>query len=174
MPIAVECYVDEEYSERVRRLWALLQSHLPALGYRPHFSMAVFDEVDIETLRPIVDEFSVEQKQFVVDVTSLGAFCTDPAVVFLAISKTKELIDLHAKFHAMVASRHLQPVSYYSPNKWTPHITLNQWLDYESLGRSVAVAAPLCETLVGPAMVTEIGIIRCNPSRRTMDPAALR
>ena len=164
MPVAVECYFAEDYSERVRQLWNVVGSQLPALGYRPHFSLAVFDDsVDVDALRHVVDPFSSQLNEFAVQVTSLGAFCTDPAVLVLTLSLDKDLFDLHTRLNERLAVHHLCPIPYYLPDNWTPHITLDQWLDYEALGRRVAKAAPLCQALIGPAKVVEIGMIRCNP-----------
>ena len=164
MPIAVECYFSDDFSNQACEVWERIGSKLPKLGYRPHFSLAVFDDhVGVQALTPIVERFSKHLSEFTVKVVSLGAFCTDPAVLFLAISPDENLRDAHAQLNEQLLHHNLTPVSYYLPNNWTPHITLDQWLEYESLGKSVAVAAPLCQPLIGPAIVTKIGIIRCNP-----------
>jgi 2'-5' RNA ligase len=163
MGIAVECYFTSAYSSRIERVWNSVSSMLPSIGARPHFSLAVFDDVDTDRLLPLVQQFASCLKPFELQVSAWGIFPTVPAAVYLSVVVTEELLRMHGEFHRRLDAQDLRSNDYYKPGSWIPHITIDQDLDINGLQRCLQRIASTKWEVFGMAQVCEIGVIRFRP-----------
>ena len=121
-------------------------------GGRPHVTLAVADGLDLAAAERLVADVARSTRPLPVAFASLGAFATDPAVLFLAPVVTAELLRAHEQLHARVAAVADRPWPYDAPGAWVPHCTLAERLPRANLGLAVAAAAeasvlPLAGTL---------------------------
>lgn len=160
---AVELYFDPALEAEIRARWALLDAagwvSPAAAGFRPHVSLAIFEDVDDVGCRPVIEAFAGQVAPIDIRLDALGVF--GQTVLFLTPVPTRSLLDLHDRFHrlAMPGMRTLRP--YYAPGRWTPHCTL---LNGEP--PTVARALPLLLAAAGPVTgrIEQIGLCRFLPA----------
>lgn len=131
------------------------------LGDRPHVSLAVFGEVDIEQVIKITSNFVPQCRQFPAQLSSFGAFPTDSNVVYLQPVPTHPLLDLHKRFHDHLQENDIQSSHYYLPGQWVPHCTL----EFELPDGQFDLALHLCKEHFKPIQGTysSIGVIAFRP-----------
>ncbi|GIV97098.1 MAG: 2'-5' RNA ligase [Herpetosiphonaceae bacterium] len=144
MPYAIELFLDPQAAGEVRRLWdALAQSGVSSRmlerPYRPHISLAVCDDLDLAAAEQELVAFARRMAVFPVSLSSLACFLTDPTVLFLGVTTTSELLDMHRDFHRSFAAYAHMPWSYYVPDQWVPHCTLAFGLEPTLLPKAVEV-----------------------------------
>src|SRR5258707_15574899 len=79
MGFAVEMYFDEKTGKSLRDLRKILTDTgvrpvLDEMGDRPHISLAVFSQVDVEELLEEVEKFAAETKAMPITLSAIGAF----------------------------------------------------------------------------------------------------
>jgi 2'-5' RNA ligase len=141
MALAVEMFFDEDADAAVRAIWRdLAAAGLPSLAvfghgqHRPHVSLAVFESLNLDGLDPLrsVLAQAIAQARPVLPLTSLGTFPGGEGVLFLGVTVSTALLDLHARTHAALAGQAAGPWPHYLPGSvWVPHCTLAQSLDAE-------------------------------------------
>jgi 2'-5' RNA ligase len=164
---AIELHLDEASASVVRELWRrLAAAPVGAAPHgdraRPHVTLAVADGLDLVAAERLVADFARSAQPVPVTFSSLGAFATDPAVLFLAPVVTAELLRVHAQLQARFAAVADRPWPYYAPGAWVPHCTLAERFPRANLGLAVAVAA---EAIVLPLAGTldRVGIVEFRP-----------
>jgi 2'-5' RNA ligase len=120
--------LDLVHHERVKQIWDrlknLCQFPMNHTNPIPHFSWHIADSYPEEQLASILSEVCATTHPFNAQTTGLGVFSGPIPVVYIAIAKSRRLLE----FHEYLWSR-LQPIAvgnypYYSPENWMPHITL--------------------------------------------------
>ena len=141
MALAIEMFFDEDADAAVRAIWRdLAAAGLPNLAvyghgqHRPHVSLAVCGSLSPDAVVPLQSMLSqaITEAGLVLPLTSLGTFPGGEGVLFLGVSVTAGLLDLHARAHAALAGQTAGRWPYYLPGYWVPHCTLAQGLDAES------------------------------------------
>lgn len=171
MKTAVELYFDPETEREIRairdRLCAsdsTLENASGVVEYRPHVSLAVFDDVDLLPIVTLLEEFAEFVAQFPVAFTSFGFFPGEAVVLYLAPPPTTQLIEVHRALHDQLTLRNIPCMEYYRPGKWHPHCTLHMNMDSQSF--QSALARSVLEPLKLSGSVCEIGLVECRPGRR--------
>jgi 2'-5' RNA ligase len=161
MRCAVEMYFDTRTEARVRTLrQKLVQAGLPvrldAMGERPHISLAVFDQLNVERLRPLLRRYARLAEPVSIILGAVGMFPTSEGVLFLAPAPNINLMDAHMAFQSSLEPLHIQCIEYYRPRTWLPHCTLASGLDSQQIAR----AMELCHTAFEPVAghLLEVGI----------------
>lgn len=118
----------ERLSLKVRNIWKELEEKFGITGIKicpkPHFSWQIAGDYDFEKLEKVLQELSEEANPFSVETSGLGIFTGDNPVLFLNIIKTSELINFHSVLWEKTVDKATDINEYYSPEKWTPHISL--------------------------------------------------
>jgi 2'-5' RNA ligase len=167
MPYAVEMYFDETSTARVRELWERLAdiglSAMIDCGARPHVSLAVCEQLDLNAAAAIVEDFSAKVPSFPLSLVSYGMFPGAEYVVFLAPRITSPLLEWHGQFHEAILSAIAGMWAHYTPENWVPHCTLATRVPIGRVG-------PVMDTLRDVELpiscqVTSIGIVELRPVR---------
>lgn len=167
MAYAVELFFDSAGDSRVREIWReLAGSGIPSLHgseSRPHVSLAVSDDLDLEAARRLLDEFARENAAFPLSFSSIGRFPGAEPVIFLAPKLSAVLQALQERFHARFAAVARDLWLYYEPLHWTPHCTLVSACP----GAQVAAAIERASAAGLPfeCRVIEIGLVEFRPVR---------
>lgn len=167
MPFAVEMYMDAESEASIRGTWEALaatgiKSAMLDAGYRPHVSLGVCEELDVDGLTQELSSFTEKLSPFALTLSSIGLFPSSAGVIFLGITPTRRLLDVNVEFHQFFG-KYAKAQRDYQIGKWVPHCTLAFDLS-ESI---VAEAIEVCRRMPLPiySRVEEIGIAEVSPSR---------
>ena len=148
---------DRASHERIERLWDQMEREFGvAKGYPgalPHFTLHLADRYDLEATQAVVEEIANARAPFDVTTTGLGVFTGDLPIVYIPVTRTRTLDDLHLRLYRSLAPHCNGHVPYYAPEKWMPHISLGQvnitsdalppvltWLSHEPLSWEMSAA----------------------------------
>ena len=122
MPLAITLRLDPVANARVEAMVATLTERLPD-AYPPHITLAVLsDAVDAMELARVLSAKVVEWPALEVTFAGFGVFPTEPAVLWLAPTPTKLLLELHRLVSALVGVDSVH--RHYRLDAWMPHVTL--------------------------------------------------
>ena len=166
MGFAVEVYFDQKTEKSLRDLRKVLTDAgvrpvLDEIGDRPHISLAVFSQVDVDVLLEELEKFAGETRQMPITLSAIGAFATADAVLFLTPAITQELMDVHWDFHQMLADQKMYPHAYYQPDRWVPHSTVAQNVQEGMVGSAFDVLRKSFKPISG--QLVEMGLVRFRP-----------
>lgn len=165
MPFAVEMYMDAESEASIRRTWEALaeggvKSAMLEAGYRPHVSLGVCEEVDVDGLARELSSFTEKLPPFALTLSSIGLFPSTAGVVFLGVTPTRRLLDVNGEFHQFFR-KYAKAQRDYQIGKWVPHCTLAFDLSEGMLTEVIEV----CRRIPLPiyCRIEEIGIAEVSP-----------
>ena len=141
MPFAVEIFFEESAELRIRDLWNALEvvqnpSRMKAGGFRPHVTLAVFDEY-AAAFETEFQTFTQDLPAFSLCFPNLGIFPKPEGVVFFSAILSAELNAIHQAFHGRLANFLAGSRNYYQPGQWVPHCTLGIGLTDEEIPPAV-------------------------------------
>lgn len=120
--------LDRSASEKVRTTWSKLESDFGTRGVLimpyPHFSYQIAHGYDRTAVERALAHLAGEIAPFRITTSGIATFPGPWPVVYVAVDKTPSLASLHARVYAECAPAAHEPVGYYRPEVWTPHITL--------------------------------------------------
>ncbi|WP_410982330.1 2'-5' RNA ligase family protein [Bacillus cereus] len=131
---AVIATFDERFSKHVKEI----REERINIGHNedlePHITLADYHTLDLKLYGEKLEKFTEHIEYFPVEFSSVGTFSTN-GTIFLALTVTGRLLELHQSFHNHFADFHDQPQSYYVPEKWVPHCTIANRLGKEQFIR---------------------------------------
>jgi 2'-5' RNA ligase len=166
MGYAVEIYFDHQTEQSIWDLrHALIEQGISSiassLGDKPHISLAGFSNVDCDILCSLVQEYAKSMEPFKVQMSAIGTFPTSENVLFLAPVSTSLLLNYHQKFHHRLDKSNLVPSSYYAPENWMPHCTVEINIPDGQLPKAIDICKNAFKSLLGTFQ--EIGVIEFLP-----------
>lgn len=128
---ALVSLLDHEHADDVRSIWWELESRfgVRARYVKPfiHFSYhVVADEYDLDQLGPELDDVSGARGSFRVPTAGVDVFMGTEPVVFVSVTRTPELDELHQEIWSRCTPGFGVGLPYYAPEAWVPHVTLAQ------------------------------------------------
>lgn len=131
--------------------------------YQPHVTLGVCDKLDNQKCFIGFKDFAGAREPFTITLSSFGFFIGEESALFLGVTPTKQLIDLHAEFHDTFC-RHAEHVNpYFSPENWVPHCSLAVKMSEFQVAQGVEVIRSI--KLPIKSVATEIAIIEAPPWR---------
>lgn len=133
-----------ESGERIRRLWDRIGAFedmpsMSSLGYRPHITLAVYEEIDARELSEAVHSVFGTARSVRVVFDRIRYFDSSPLVLWASPKDSSRLAELHAVLHGRIdpalCHRH------YRPGHWVPHCTLATRVLDEKREEALAFAA---------------------------------
>jgi len=165
MAIAINLRADGESASEIEQLWDQVgafedEPSMRALGYRPHFTFAIYDSPAIEEktaweamLRAIEGE-----AQLPVEFRRIRWFAGPPLILWAEPAANGTLTRWHASISAAIDPAHCRP--HYRPGAWTPHCTLGMRITdaksndamafARSFDRSITVLFDVADCVVFP------------------------
>lgn len=159
---AVLAYFDFETELKLKQFWRELDE-LGITDYgvspknrRPHITLADYQEVDVERLSEMMEQYFTHQAQVPIQLNALGSFI-GRKMIYLAPTMTKGLLDLHENYHEAFEQFNQNPNSYYLPQRWVPHCSIAGYLTEETLLQ----AFEYCHKNISciQTTITEIGLV---------------
>lgn len=178
MPYAIEAIFDPDLELVVRGMWAALETAgvpTPARqGFRPHVSLALFDDVHEPLMEARLAAFAATTPLVPVQFDALGVFVSpgdtpgQDAIVWLAPIVTEGLIAVHRRVHEGVLPEAIRlPEPRYRTDRWMPHCTLTERVPYATAATAVNVLLPYFRPpLLGH--LVEVELVRFFPAERRM------
>ncbi len=125
MGYAIELSIADSQAGPIRRAFLEIGSIMSSIGASPHVSLAVFDDLDVESASAIVGSYSRQVAQFRLRFSSIGLFPGIENVLFLAPVVTVELLRLHEALHLLLDANGIHGDPKYHPGSWVPHCTID-------------------------------------------------
>jgi 2'-5' RNA ligase len=168
----IVAFLDSEYEKYVVKLWRKLQTecdvkfvaqHIPY----PHFSLVVADGLEVDDVDMLLRKMATDQPPVPVDTAGIGIFTRPATVIYIPILVNRKLTQLHERVWKIVEPFSSEPVPYYRPDSWLPHITLAQGdIEEESLMDALRVLRD--DSFHWAIPIHEIGIIEYNSGASTV------
>ena len=160
--IALATLLDPESDRQTRQLWQLLEEKCSLSGIKaapyPHFSWAASENIEWSSARRKLERISHKIEPFKVRTAGLGIFNGPGPVLYVAIAKEPHLLAMHLDIWKRLERNLVQPLEYYSPSQWMPHITIAQGdLNPEKLACAVQELA--FERMTFEVIVNNISVI---------------
>lgn len=166
MGFAIEMFFDKKTEGILLEYWKSLyetglSKELYESGSRPHISLAVYNDIDLDALNNRLPILLEGKKPFELRFESVGIFPTDPSVVFLAPGMTDNLYEIHKEYHTVMTDFLEKEWSYYLPNKWVPHCAMAMGVPRESV--SEVVDHIMNDFRQCSFTIEEVGIVEFRP-----------
>ena len=166
MPFAVELFFDTIAEIHIRNAWKAIQkagisSPLLDAGYRPHVSLGVCNRIDANAFEAELSSFAECVSPFPLTLSSVGIFPGAEGVIFLGVTVTERLLDVHAAFHTIFKTHAHEQSEYYAVGKWVPHCTLAFGLSERQIAEAVSIYRGI--PLPVSTEVKEIGLMEVSP-----------
>jgi len=166
MDYAVVVYFDKEadlfVSQIIRNICLRgVNSYMLDVGIRPHITLAGFKDTNPLEFSKWLQTYAGNLDFFNIKFSSIGAFPSNPSVLFLAPVVEDEFINLHKCFNAQIKEAASVFESHYLPGNWVPHCTLATRLSQGELHNALDVV--IGDFTPFTATVTQMGLVQCNP-----------
>ena len=167
MPFVVELYFDPSTEACIRGAWkaiddAGISDSMPKGGYRPHVSLGVCNHLETDSLAQELSIFAASVAPFRLSFPNIGIFSTSEGVVYLGVTVTEQLINVHAAFHEIFKKHAQEQREYYTVGRWVPHCTLAFGLSEHQVAETVTICRQI--GLPTSTEVKEIGLVKVSPT----------
>ena len=166
MDASVEAYFDASTEASIRGAWktideAGISDSMPKGGYRPHVSLGVCDHLETDSLAQELITFAASITPFRLSFPNIGIFSTSEGVVYLGVTVTEQLLNVHTAFHKIFKKHAKEQREYYTVGRWVPHCTLAFGLSEDQIVEAVTV----CRRIALPTStkIREIGMVEVSP-----------
>ena len=138
MAFAVTLLFDAEVAAAVSERWQRLADvglsrSMPELGYSPHVTLAVFDQLDAKVAATALDDVFKRANRFEVTLNEISTFGSGSGTCYAALAPSPALHRLHETVLAAIAAA-CRP--HYQAGRWVPHCTLAMDLPDPELERA--------------------------------------
>jgi len=167
MPYALDLLLDPATDASIRSAWdvvvaAGIAPAPPDSGNFPHVTLGVCDDADVAKIAEPLRELAAATDPMAIMFSSVGVFPGHEPVIFLAPVVTAELLDLHARFHALFSRYVTRPWEHYEPGRWVPHCTLAMKF---APARTAEALAACTMALPIRARLEQISLVTFYPAR---------
>ncbi len=125
---AVISLLPEPFNTQVEQIWDSLQDHFGLHYVRitpiPHFTWQLGEGYQQEDVIACLHKLTLSLEPFEVCTQGLNHFAGESPVLFIEVSKSPRLQEMHTEIWQQLSPLTLEPSSLYSPGTWHPHITL--------------------------------------------------
>ena len=167
MPFVIELYFDPSTEAGIRDAWkaideAGISDSMLESDYRPHVSLGVCDLLETDSLAQELSTFAASVAPFRLSFSNIGIFSTSEGVVFLGVTVTEELLNIHTAFHEIFKKYAQEQREYYTVGRWVPHCTLAFGLSEHQIAEAVTICQQI--TLPISTEIKEIGLVEVSPT----------
>ncbi|WP_298243331.1 2'-5' RNA ligase family protein [uncultured Bradyrhizobium sp.] len=152
MALAINIRADNASAGEIERLWDRvaafeLAPSMRALGYRPHFTFAIYDSpaVDENTAWDVMQAAVADERQLRIGFKRIRWFEASPLVLWAEPEADDTLARIHGAISAAIDPAHCRP--HYRPGAWTPHCTLGTAIGDERRDDAMAFARAFDRTI---------------------------
>jgi 2'-5' RNA ligase len=143
--LAINIRADNSSAGEIERLWDQVgvfeaEPSMRALGYRPHFTFAIYDSpaIDEKTAWDAMQAAISGERPILIEFTRIRWFEGSPLVLWAEPVANEALTRIHRAVSAAIDPAHCRP--HYRPRVWTPHCTLGTRIADERRDEVIAFA----------------------------------
>ncbi len=143
--MAINIRADNSSAGEIERLWDRVgdfevEPSMRALGYRPHFTFAIYDSpaIDEKTAWDAMLRAVTDKTQLRIEFRRIRWFEGTPLVLWAEPMATDVLARIHGTISAAIDPAHCR--AHYRPGAWTPHCTLGSRIADDRRGDAFAFA----------------------------------
>lgn len=165
MGYAVGLYMQMDVEAQVYDIWqsikaANISSRMVDGHFRPHISLGVCENIDPHHFKPILRDFAAQIEPFGLWLPNVGYFFDDKVVLYIGITVTHDLLDLHKRFQEQFIPCATNQNAHYRVGHWVPHITLAVDVQPRNLPRAMEVLKGCVTPLLNRRVeIREIGLV---------------
>jgi hypothetical protein len=162
MAYAVSGWFDEATAAQVHEIWNNLHesgicSVMHEGPYRPHVTFGIYEGLDVEALRVALGNYTEGLAPLPCKLAYVGIFNNDLPTLFLAMTLSPALLNVHAEVHRYMSIHGTSPQAYYLYGHWHPHCTVSPGLPTEKLQKAWGLLQKVEVPIVGE--INRLGII---------------
>jgi 2'-5' RNA ligase len=120
--------IEGEPREWIEGLWRELLGRFnlqhPYESPIAHFSYHVASGYDMERVKPLLAQFAQYKQGFKVRTEGLGVFTKKDPIIHIPLVRNPQLTTFQRSLWQVIDSWSENPLAYYHPDSWMPHITL--------------------------------------------------
>lgn len=120
--------LNTDQDQKTRAIWKMMADRCSLLGMQmfplPHFSWQAAESFDLAGIHKHLTKFCEGLEPFRVKTAGLGLFTGPVPVLYIAIVKTRPLLELHDQLWNENQSFAKGMNPFYAPSEWMPHITI--------------------------------------------------
>ncbi len=140
MPYAIVLSFDEESSLLIYKIFNKFKdkkigSMLYDPKLKPHITLSTYEKINTQSAKDRLMLFSIENKPFKIQVSSIGYFPVEKSVLFLNPKASNELLNIQQKIFSLFKDFE----SATSPLTWVPHCTLGMYLQKEDISKAIDI-----------------------------------
>lgn len=127
MPVAICIKAANSTARHIHELWTLAgrfedEPSMAAIGYPPHMTLAIYDDLIPEDLEPAFDAAFRDAPPLRITFNRIRYFESTPLILWAAPAASQGLDLAHAIVHDLIDPAHCRP--HYRPGAWVPHCGL--------------------------------------------------
>ncbi|HXY47529.1 MAG TPA: 2'-5' RNA ligase family protein [Thermoplasmata archaeon] len=153
-PCGVVSLLDRNATEKVARTWARLEQEFGVRGVLampyPHFSYQIAQGYERPALDDTLTRLARGTPPFTATTSGIGTFEGGWPVVYVAVEAPPALRDLHERIWNACQPHVREPVGYYRPGTWVPHISLAHGDEHNTVPLPPETIARILATLDPP------------------------
>ncbi|MFW9999185.1 MAG: 2'-5' RNA ligase family protein [Candidatus Hodarchaeota archaeon] len=140
MPYAIVLTFDEESNHIITYIFRRFKNEnispiLHDVKMKPHITLSIYENIDINIVKERLLLFSIETKPFKIQISSIGYFPSEESVLFLNPKASIELLNFQQKAYNLFKNFKTKS----SPITWIPHCTLGINIQMENLPRAIDI-----------------------------------
>ncbi|MFX1417985.1 MAG: 2'-5' RNA ligase family protein [Promethearchaeota archaeon] len=140
MPFAIVLTFDEKNTRMIEKvLKKFKETEISPLMYeekiKPHITLAIYDEINSDVAKDRLILFSIENPQFIIQISSIGYFPSEESVIFLNPKANIALLSIQEKIFRLFKDFE----SNHFPETWVPHCTLGMYIQKENISRAIDI-----------------------------------
>ncbi len=120
--------IPEPQNSAVKNIWNEIEKKFGLAGVMttpiPHFTWHLAHDYHLKKIRQILSILSEGSKPMEITTSGLGYFNNEMFVAYSKVYKSRALGALHKNLCQQIVEFSEEPLTYYLPDQWTPHITL--------------------------------------------------
>ncbi|XP_044465456.1 uncharacterized protein LOC123195712 [Mangifera indica] len=165
---AIELYFDPALENQVLKAWNVLarrqiSTQLIEIESRPHITLFSSPSVEPTRLESIIKSFASKQEPLLLSLSTIGSFCNDNNVLFLAPTPSVSLLQFQSQLCEAIKKEGIDLGDEYRAENWIPYCSVAQDVPKMRMAEAFCVLRELKLPVSGYAM--DIGLVQYSPVR---------
>ncbi|KAJ0053620.1 hypothetical protein Pint_02653 [Pistacia integerrima] len=165
---AIELYFDPALENQVLKAWNVLarrqiSTQLIEIESRPHITLFSSPGVEPTRLESIIKSFASKQEPLLLSLSTIGSFCNDNNVLFLAPTPSVSLLQFQSQLCEAIKKEGIDLGDEYRAENWIPYCSVAQEVPKTRMAEAFCVLRELKLPVSGYAM--DIGLVEYSPVR---------
>ncbi len=140
MPYAIVLSFNDESSLPINQIFKeykdkKIGSMLYDPKLKPHITLCTYENINSHSVKERLTLFSIENKPFKIQISSIGYFPVEKSVIFLNPKASNELLNIQQKIFSLFKDFETGA----SPLTWVPHCTLGMYLKKEDITEAIDI-----------------------------------